>query len=88
MNGHDAWKGVDVLIPRRVHQNRRQAIQAACLDMSALIEALPGTSPVPLDTAFSDMLAQADPDACKAWIARAIRALPTRTDMEATNGDA
>ena len=88
MNGHDAWEGVDVLIPKRVHQNHREAVQAACLDMGALIEALPGTSPVPLDAALSDMLAQADPDACKAWIARAIRALPTRTDMEAADGDA
>ena len=85
---HDAWKGVDVLIPRRVHQNRREAIQAACLDVGALIEVLPGTSPAPLDAALSDMLAQADPDACKTWIMRAIRALPTRTDMEAANGDA
>lgn len=88
MNGHDAWEGVAVLIPKRIHQNRQEAVQAACLDMGALIEALPGTSPVPLDAALSDMLAQADPDACKAWIARAIRALPTRTDMEATDGDA
>lgn len=88
MNGHDAWEGVDVLIPLRVHQNRRQAIQMACQDMGALIEALPGTSPVPPDAALSDMLAQADPDACKAWIARAIRALPTQADMEATDGDA
>ncbi len=88
MNGHDAWEGVDVLIPKRVHQNRREAIQAACLDMSALIEALPGTSPASLDAALPDMLAQAGPDACKAWIMRAIRALPTRTDIEAANGDA
>lgn len=88
MNGHDAWEGVAVLIPRRVHQKRQEAVQAACLDMGALIEALPGTSPAPQGTALSDMLAQADPDACKAWIARAIRALPTRTDMEATSGDA
>lgn len=88
MKPHDAWKGVDVMIPKRVHDNRREAIKAACLDMGALIGALPGTSPAPLDTALSDMLAHADPDACKAWIASAIRALPTRTDMEAANGDA
>jgi hypothetical protein len=88
MNTHDAWEGVDVLIPKRVHQNRREAIQAACLDLGALIGALPGTSPTPLDAALSDVLAHADADDCKAWIMRAIRALPTQADMEATNGDA
>ena len=35
------------------------------------------------------LLAHADANECKAWIIRAIRALPTQTDiMEATNGDA
>ena len=51
MNGHDAWEGVDVLIPQKVHQKRRQAVQAACLDVGALIGALPGTSPAPQDGA-------------------------------------
>ena len=83
---HDPWEGVAVLIPKRVHQNRREAIQSACLDVGALIEALPGTG-TPLDAALSDVLAHADADDCKAWIVRAIRALPTQADMEATNGD-
>ena len=88
MNTPDAWEGVDVLIPNRVHQNRRQAIAAACFDISALVAALPGTSPTPLDAALAHMLAQAGPDNCKAWIMRAIRALPTQADMKAANGDA
>ncbi len=87
MISHDPWEGVAVLIPKWVHQNRREAIQSACLDMGALIEALPGTSGTPLDAALSDVLAHADADDCKAWIVRAIRALPTQADMEATNGD-
>lgn len=87
MNTHDVWEGVDVLIPKRVHQHRREAIQAACLDLGALIGALPGTSFTPQDAALSDVLAHADADDCKAWIMRAICALPTQADMEATNGD-
>ena len=88
MNPHDAWEGVTVLIPKRVHENHREAIRMACLDMGALIGTLTATSPTPIDGALFDMLAHADADACKAWIVRAIRALPTRTDMEAANGDA
>lgn len=88
MNQHDAWEEVDVLIPKRVHRNHQEAVQAACLDLGTLIAVLPGTSPTPLDTALSAQLACADADDCKAWIMRAIRALPTRTDMEATYGNA
>ena len=88
MNTPDTWEGVDVLIPKQVHQNRREAIEAACFDIGALVGALPGTSPTPLDTALSDLLAHAGPAECKAWIARAIRALPTRADMEVADDDA
>ena len=88
MNAPDAWEGVDVLIPKRIHQNRRQAVEAACADIGALVAALPGTSPMPFDAALADILAQAGPDDCKAWVMQAIRALPTQADMEATDGDA
>lgn len=88
MSMEDAWEGVTVLIPKHVHQTRREAIQAACLDIGALVEALPSASPSPLDAALSDVLAHADADHCKAWIMRAIRALPTQADMEATHGNA
>ena len=88
MNTPDAWKGIDVLIPKRVHQNRRQAIEAACADIAALVTALPGTSPTPLDAALAETMGHAGPDDCKAWIMRAIRALPTRANMEAADGDA
>lgn len=88
MNTHDAWEGVDVLIPKRVHQNRRAAIQAACMDVGALIGLLPGTVSTSQDGPLHDALAHANSDDCKAWIMRAIRALPTQADMEANNGDA
>ena len=87
MSVGEAWENVTVLIPKHVHQTRRQAIQAACLDMGALIEALPSASLSPLDTALADTLAHATADQCKAWIVRAIRALPTQADMEATHGN-
>ena len=85
---HNAWEGVDVLIPKRVHQNRRAAIQAACMDVGALIGLLPGTPSLPQDAALADALAHADTGDCKAWIVRAIRALPTQAYMEANDGDA
>lgn len=88
MTTHHGWEGVDVLIPKRVHQNRQAAIRSACLDVGALIDLLPGTAPSSRDAALSDALASADPDACKAWIIQAIRALPTQADTEASNGDA
>ena len=88
MSTEEAWEGVTVLIPKHVHQARREAIQAACLDMSALVEALPSASPSSLDAALSNVLAHADADYCKAWIMRAIRALPTQADMEAAHGNA
>ena len=87
MSVGEAWENVAVLIPKHVHQTHRQAIQAACLDMGALIEALPCASLSPLDTALADALAHASADECKAWIVRAIRALPTQTDMEAAHGN-
>jgi len=86
MSMENTWEGVDVLIPRRIHQQRRQAIQAACADFGALVELLPTASPSPLDNALSATLAGADAEDCKAWIMRAIRALPTQADMEASDG--
>lgn len=81
----NAWEGVDVLVPKRIQQSRRQAIAAACLDFGALVEALPTASPSPLDNALAASLADADADACKAWLNRVIRALPTQP-TEALNG--
>lgn len=85
MTTHDAWEGVDVLVPKHIQQNRRQAIAAAYLDLGALIEALPTASPSPLDDMLAASLADADADDCKAWVNRVIRALPTQA-TEALNG--
>ena len=85
MSTHDVWEEVDVLIPKRAHENRRRAIQDACTDIGALVGVLPGTTPA--DGVLSMALALASPDACKAWVARVIRALPTVADLEATHDD-
>lgn len=72
MTPSDPLAGVDVLIPRRIRDRQRQVVQEHRLDLAALLEALsPASSPA---------LADADPDAARAWVMRAIRALPTQAD--------
>ncbi len=76
-----ALDGVDILIPKAIRDRRKVVMRESCMDFGALIDALPSTSPSPLDGLLSAALADANVDTCKAWIARAIRALPTQADM-------
>lgn len=77
MSTNANWGEVDILIPHRFHQARVAAQSRGRSDCAALIEALPTASeavePVP-----SSYLAEADVDQCRAWVARVIRALPTK----------
>lgn len=77
---------VSVLIPKRLLQNRREAIRNGCLDYAAFIDALPTAFPSIIDEALSNTLAKADLDDCKAWISRVIRALPTQSDVASNKG--
>ena len=47
MTLRDAFGGVDVLLPARVHKARERAAQAIRSDLSALIETLPTSSSSP-----------------------------------------
>ena len=76
-----ALNGVDILIPKAIRDRRKIVMRESCVDFGALIDALPSAAPSPLDGVLSAALAEADADTCKAWIARAIRALPTQADM-------
>lgn len=80
MTASEGFDAVSVLIPARLLQNRRDAIRNGCLDYGAFIDVLPTASPSLLDDALNDTLANAEFDACKEWIARVIRALPTQSD--------
>ena len=82
-----ALDGVDILIPKAIRNRRKVVMRESCVDFSALIDALPSASPSPLDGLLSAALADADVDTCKAWIARAIRALPTQADMHTEDDD-
>jgi hypothetical protein len=86
MTTTDEWEEVDVLIPSAILKRRRSAIREACMDLGALVEVLPTLAPSALDASLSAYLADADLSDCKAWAQRVIRALPTRSDMEASNG--
>jgi len=72
MTTSEAWEGVDVLIPADVHRRRQDAIHAARLDLAASIAALPTS---PLDGQLSEVLADADQEDGRAWVARVIGAL-------------
>lgn len=78
---------VEILIPKTIHDRRKISIRESCLDFGALIDALPSASPSPLDAVLSAAFADADVDTCKAWITRAIRALPTVADMNMEEDD-
>ena len=78
------WEGIEVLIPRRFHDTRRAVVASARVDHIALIEALPVTPSAIPGFATASSLADAGLEACRAWIASVVRALPTRTDMEAS----
>ena len=80
-----AWEEVDVLIPSLILNGRRVAIRDACLDLEALVDVLPTRAPRPLETSPSAYLADANLAGCKAWAERVIRALSTRSDMEASD---
>lgn len=86
MTTSENWSEVDVLIPSAILNRRKSAMREACMDLGALIEVLPTSSPSPSDCQYADYLAEADLADCKAWAARVIRALPTQSDMEASNG--
>lgn len=77
---------VDVLIPKSILDRRKSVIREACLDYAALVDVMPATSSG-MDEVPASPLLDADPHACRAWLARVIRALPTQSDMEPTNGD-
>jgi len=73
--------GVEILIPKGIRDRRKVAMRESCMDFGALIDALPTTAPSPLDGVLAAALADADMDTCRAWLTRAIRALPTQNDM-------
>ena len=75
--------GVEVLIPKAILDRRKLIIRETCLDYAALVDVLPTAST--MDDALASPL-PADPHACRSWLARVIRALPTASDMEASNG--
>ena len=81
MNQPAELDGIEILIPKAIRDRRKTVMRESCVDFGALIDALPSASPSPLDGVLSAALAEADADTCKAWIARAIRALPTQADM-------
>ncbi len=81
MNQPAELDGIEILIPKAIRDRRKMVMRESCVDFGALIDALPSASPSPLDGALSAALAETDADTCKAWIARAIRALPTQADM-------
>ena len=82
-----ALDGVDILIPKAIRNRRKVVMRESCVDFGALIDALPSASPSPLDGLLSAALADADVDTCKAWIVRAIRALPTQADLPMEDDD-
>jgi hypothetical protein len=75
--------GVEVLIPKAILDRRKLVIRESCLDYDALMDVLPTASA--MDDALDSSL-PADPHACRVWLARVIRALPTASDMETSNG--
>ena len=84
-----AMDEVEFLIPKSIRDRRRSVIRESSLDFGAMIDALPSASPspFPLDGVLSAALADADLDTCRAWLTRAVRALPTQTDMNMEDDD-
>ena len=78
---------VDILIPKAILDRRRLVIREACLDYAALVDVLP-TASSGTDDVLASPLLDADPQACRTWLARVIRALPTHADREADHGPA
>lgn len=73
-----AYRGVELLLPARVHQARKHAAAALVAELSATIAALPTASTVPH--------AGDDPDLFKAWASRMICNLPTQTKGDSDYG--
>lgn len=77
MTTQTAYRDVEMLIPARFQQARRQAIDAFVAELSATIAALP-TASTPQ--------AGDDPDQFKAWASQMIRNLPTRNIGDSRHG--
>lgn len=71
---------VKVLLPLRIHHARQRFAGQLRADLSALIEALATTAPLPA----SDALEEVDPEQFKTWALALIRALPTCTAGDAS----
>lgn len=87
MKTEQPWEGVDVLIPKRVLQAYERGLEDVREDVTAFVEAISNVDYLPLEPSGPVDLAEADPDACKAWVARIIAALPTTADLEAIRGN-
>ena len=85
-NGHP-WNNVDVLIPRRILDNHELGVGDVRQNVTALLDALPTAECAAPQAKTPENLAEADPDACRAWVSRIIRSLPTIADLEAIHGD-
>jgi hypothetical protein len=83
MTLRDAFGGVDVLLPARVHKARERAAQAIRSDLSALIETLPTSSSSPAPGPLSDPYTEQG----KAWALRVIDTLPTRNTGNTDDGN-
>ncbi len=82
-----AMGDTDILVPKAILDRRRVVIREACLDYAALVDVLP-TASSSADDVLASPLLDADPQACRTWLARVIRALPTHADREADHGPA
>ena len=78
MTIQSAYCDVDLLIPARFQQARRQAINALVAELSATIAALPTVSTMPH--------AGDDPDQLKRWASAMIGNLPTRKTGDSDHG--
>ncbi len=83
----DTMAETEILVPKAILDRRKLVIRETCRDYAALVDVLPSASSVAGDVLASP-LSDADPHACRSWLARVIRALPTAIDMEASHGPA
>ena len=87
MSTEQPWDKVDVLVPKRILLVYERGLEDVREDVTAFVEAIPNVDCLALEPSGPVDLAEADPEACKAWVSRIIAALPTTADLEAIRGN-
>lgn len=87
MSTEQPWDKVDVLIPKRLLQTYERGLEEVREGVTVFAQAIPNVDCLALEPIGPVDLAEAEPDACKAWVSRIIAALPTTADLEAIRGN-